>query len=360
MDENFKKFKKKVWFDILIKCIAAGAAAGLFAVVCTLLPCRLYGVNLLWVYYALIALAGVALGGGAAFLFLRTNDKKIAMRLDKELNLQERVQTAYEFGGAQGDILDLQRVNASSALGSVPLKALPFKNIVATILCGAIALLSIPAIPLIATLVPPVFASTEEIPEDEKPRPITDWEWKALDELIEYVRASKKADAAARAGMLTPLNGLRTVLLDGVSQASLTGFVQGAVSDIRNGVSDANGRAGITDEQKALNSEEESYVVNRLYEIFSLQPKQDDPENPDNPKDPEDPEDPDNPDDPWGEQDVNSTPFFDPEKGAIKLGDAIDDYYKEVQKALEDGTISREEWENIMVTYFANLNNKKD
>ena len=29
MDENFLKFKKTVWLHILIKCIAAGAAAGL-------------------------------------------------------------------------------------------------------------------------------------------------------------------------------------------------------------------------------------------------------------------------------------------------------------------------------------------
>lgn len=63
MDENFKKFKKKVWFDILIKCLCAALAAGLIAVNAVLLPCKLYGIKLLWIFYVLIALGGFALGG---------------------------------------------------------------------------------------------------------------------------------------------------------------------------------------------------------------------------------------------------------------------------------------------------------
>ena len=95
MDENFKKFKRRVWLEILIKCIVCGLAAAFIAVNAVLVPCKLFGIKLLWLFYILIALGGFAVGGGIAFVILRTNDKKIAKRLDSELKLEERVQTAY-------------------------------------------------------------------------------------------------------------------------------------------------------------------------------------------------------------------------------------------------------------------------
>lgn len=365
MDENFKnfyKFKKRIWFDILIQCICFGLAAGLSAVIAVLLPCKLYGVKLLWVYYVLIALGGFVLGGGIAFLFLRTNDNKIAKRLDKELKLAERVQTAGVYGNLQGEMLDLQRVDANNALGRFPVKKLHFKNIAATILSAVIAAGCVIAAPVMATCIKPVLASPEtELPPEEPPRQVTDWEWAALDELINYVKASKKADAVAKTGMVLELEGLRTVLMDGVSQSSLSMFVQNTVSNIRNAVKDANER-DITEAQKELNSEEENYVISKLYEIFSLtKPGGDeggDSENPDS-GDKEDPDNPDNPDNPKWEVNVNDVPFYDPEKGYVKLGDIREEYYERVQSAFDEGAISREEWEYIMITYFADLSNKE-
>lgn len=362
MDENFKKFKKKVWFDILIKCLVSGLAAALIAVNAVLLPCKLFGINLFWLYYVLIALGGLVLGGGIAFLVLRTDDKKIAKRLDSELKLDERVQTALSFSGQDGAMLDLQRVNASSELGKLSVRALPFKNIAATVLCGVVALTGVIAAPVIANFVPPVYAAYAPGHEPEEPeRPVTDWEWAALDELINYVKASKKADAVVKTGMVLELEGLRGVLLDGVSSSSLSMFVQNTVSNVRNIVKDANDRDGVTDEQKNLNSEEEKYVINKLYEIFSLQNPGGDggEDNPDDPNGGE--EDPDNPDDPgnsgW-EISENDVPFYDPEKGYVKLSEVREEYYERVQAAFDEGTISREEWEYIMITYFADLNNK--
>ncbi len=161
--------------------------------------------------------------------------------------------------------------------------------------------------------------------------------------------------------MLLELEGLRGVLADGVSQSGLFTFVQNTVSNIRNVVKDANGR-DISEEQKTLNSEEEAYVINKLYEIFSLQ-------KPDGEGDGDDSdpsggeEDPDNPDEPGGdsgwELDVNDVPFYDPDKGYVKVGEIREEYYQRVQAAFEEGTISREEWEYIIVTYFADLSNKE-
>lgn len=362
MDGNFKKFKKKVWFDILIECLCYGLAAALIAVDAVLLPLKLFGINLFWLFYVLIALGGFALGGGIAFLFLRTNDEKIAKRLDSELKLAERVQTSYGYRGQKGEMYELQRSDASAALGAISVSALAFKHIAATVLCGIIAVTGIAGAFVMNKYVPPVYAASAPGQEpEEPPRPVTDWEWAALDELINYVKASKKADIVAKTGMVLELEGLRGVLAEGVSSSSLTMFVQNTVSNIRNVVKDANERE-ISDEQKNLNSEEENYVISKLYEIFSLTKPGgedgDDTENPDT-GDTENPDDPNKPGNSDWEVNVNDIPFYDPDKGYVKLGDIRDEYYERVQAAFDEGTISREEWEYIMITYFADLSNKE-
>ncbi|MDE7453745.1 MAG: hypothetical protein K2N22_04985, partial [Clostridia bacterium] len=146
MDKNFSRFKKRVWLQILIKCIAIGLSAAAFAVNSVLLPCKLCGVNLFWLYYVLIGIGAFLIGGGITFVCLKTDDKKIAKLLDKELGLQERVQTALECQGEIGDIYELQRASASIALGGTT-KALPFKNLVATALCSVVGTTCSVAVP---------------------------------------------------------------------------------------------------------------------------------------------------------------------------------------------------------------------
>lgn len=361
MDENFNKFKKIVWRNIFIKCLCWGFAAGLLAVNAVLLPCKLFGVRLLWVLYILIGLGGFVLGGGIAFLCLRTDDTGIARMLDKELQLDERVQTALYYSGQESEMLDLQRMNMGAELGKATYKGVPFQNTVSLILCAVIAVGGIAAIPIVAVETPPAFAaSAEEGKEPEEPiRPVTDWEWQALDDLIAYVKASQKADSVAKEGMAEALEGLRSVLLNGVSQSSLALFVQNTVNEIRNAVKDANTTA--EEVQRALNSEEEAYVIARLHEIFNL-PSVDFGDgdesngNGDDDKDDEqkDPNNPGNGNSDWEVND-HQIPFFDPEKGYVQIEDVRDEYLERMRAAFEEGTISREEWEEILVSYFAGL-----
>ena len=56
---------------------------------------------------------------------------------------------------------------------------------------------------------------------------------------------------------------------------------------------------------------------------------------------------------------VNGVPFFDPEKGYVPCGEARAAYKEIVDKALQEGTISRKEWELIMETYFADMSDKE-
>lgn len=353
MNESFNRFKRRVWRNVLIKCALASCATAFLAVDAVLLPCLLCSVHLLWVWYVLIALGGLTAGFGIAFLCLRTDDNKIAQLLDSEFALSERVQTAYVYRDAQGDMLQMQRQDADAALCKASVQKLRFGNIALAVILTALLVLSVAALPIIA-----VYAATPEQPVTpvDPPRDVTDWEWQALDELIDYVKASNKATEQAKSGMAQALENLRGVLKNGVSQSSLKEFVQAAVTDVRNAVSLANEQDGISDEQKTLNGEEEQYVIARLYEIFGLQQNGSDPSNPPPEGDKDEPVSPGN-NTGTGELVVSGVPFFDPEAGYVSSGDpeTREKYYETIRQAMLEGTISRSEWEYIVATYFADL-----
>ena len=289
----------------------------------------------------------------------RTNDKKIAVRLDGEFRLNERIQTALLYQNKEGEIIDLQREDTVAALKST--KKLAFCNLALTIVLAALLLVGVCALPVVA-----VYANPDRAPEAQEPvdppRDLTDWEWEALDELIDHVKASEKADPNAKSGMVNELEGLRALLVDGVSESSLQLFVENTASNIRNKVTDANDQSGVSEEQKAGNNEECDYVVNKLYEIFSLQQ----PVDPDPPVDPNPPDPGKDPSEPpntgTGDLEIDGVPFFDPDKGYVSSGDpeVREKYYSEILKAMLEGTISREEWEEIVATYFADLKDKEE
>ena len=367
MNEDFNRFKKRVWRDVFIKCGVAGLAAGFFAVAVVLLALRLSEIHLFWAIYVLIAVGGCALGFGVAFLLLRTDDSKIAKRLDAELGLKERAQTAFYYQNESGDMIEAMCKDAGVVLASIPTKMLPFKNLAVTIALSCVLAGSAGGLPLIMAMTPSAEdrnpAATTPV---EPPRKVTDWEWEALDELIAYVKASKKADSYVKTGATEQLEGLRAILVAGVSQSSLTSFVRNTANEIRNIVTDANDRAASA-EQKELNTEEGNYIVNRLYEIFSLTPESGGGEE----KPPEegngDEKDPNGGGGTGtGKLNIDDTPFFDPEKadkgesGYAKLGEVRDEYYQKAQQALNEGVISKEEWELIVSTYFSDLTAKED
>lgn len=354
MNEQFFKFKKQIKIQTAIKCALAAAAAAVVAVNVVLLSCYLSGVRLFWAWYLLIALGGLCLGGGVAFCLLHTNDKKTAARLDSELRLKERVQTALVYQNQEGDMLDLQRADTVSALSRV--NKIKFRGLALTVALAAVFALGVCTLPIVA-----VYANAESGEQNEQPvdppRPITDWEWQALDELIEYVKSSEKADETTKTGIVRELENLRSMLVVGVSQSSLPIFAQATVTNVRNIVREANEAEDVRDEQKVLNNEEGEYVVMRLYEIFALgQPDENDtpvipPENPDDKKQTS------GNNTGSGALIIDGVPFFDPERGYVSSGEpeVREKYYAVIQNAMLEGTISREEWEAVVAAYFADL-----
>ena len=126
-NEGFARFKKKLLREHRIKSLLFGVAGGLAGAAISIAACRFANPSAM-VYAAPIATAaGLAAAFAAAYFIKKPTDKKIAARLDKELNLQEKVSTRVEFEGKDGLILNKQREDATVKLDEKPVKAVQRK-----------------------------------------------------------------------------------------------------------------------------------------------------------------------------------------------------------------------------------------
>ena len=126
-NEGFARFKKKLLREHRIKSLLFGVAGGLAGAAISIAACRFANPSAM-VYAAPIATAaGLAAAFAAAYFIKKPTDKKIAARLDKDLNLQEKVSTRVEFEGKDGLILNKQREDATVKLGEKPVKAVQRK-----------------------------------------------------------------------------------------------------------------------------------------------------------------------------------------------------------------------------------------
>lgn len=332
----------------MIKCASVGASAGLASVGALLLAAKLAGFEPL---LCLLGLLAVPIGGAVCFALTHESARRLSRRMDDDLELEERVQTMLEFDGAGGAMIELQRRDTEKRLSDIPVGRLKFRRAWLFIL---LPVLSVSL--LVGAVICPEAAEPEEPPmPEEPPRDITEWEWQALDELIEYVRASDADGDIMKPETLASLEGLRSLLLRGVSESSLSVFVSSVATDINNIATRAN-EADISEQQKLKNTALAEYTVSKLYEIFGLsKPVVDDGDGEE-----------DDGGDGSGNGEQNSDGFggismaakdelFDPEKGYVPYGEVIDERQADIEQAMRDGVLSDEEWETVMETYFGHL-----
>ncbi len=127
MNEGFKKFKKKIFLEALIKSIVIGISIGIILFTVPYLYILIKEIDFSILYLLLMALVGMIISFGLSYLILKQNDKKIAKRLDKELNLNEKVQTMVEYMNEDSPIVNIQRENTQEILNQTSLKKLTTK-----------------------------------------------------------------------------------------------------------------------------------------------------------------------------------------------------------------------------------------
>lgn len=231
MGEGFRKFKRKILFNTLIRSILYGVSFGLGAVSVVMIINKLVPLGMKWIFYMPISFGAAAVCGAISFLILRQNDKKISRRIDRELDFSEKVQTMLEFSGEQGDIIELQRQDTEQKLIETVPRGFGTKRLW---IC-AITLVMSAALLAVGILTP---AKQPEPPYDPD-YDMSDWQIVSLKNLIQYVQNSKMADRA-KDDTVKELEELLTSLSDASKESRKKTLVVGAITDIRTVVDDNN------------------------------------------------------------------------------------------------------------------------
>lgn len=127
MNENFNKFKKRLLLEHTLRTTLFALAIGLTAAGLVVGITALCSAMIHWAIYMGIGLAAFAISFVLLFVFTKPDDKKVAARVDEDLELQEKVATMVEYKDQSGLLIDKQRDDADYRLEDKPAKAVPLK-----------------------------------------------------------------------------------------------------------------------------------------------------------------------------------------------------------------------------------------
>lgn len=127
MENNFINFKKKFFLESILKSVGFALSLGLITISLPLLYIKIKGLEFNTLYLILIGLGVSLITFGILFLILRPTNKKVAKRLDKELDLKQKVQTMIEFEKEDTFMANLQRENTMDILSKFSLKSITMK-----------------------------------------------------------------------------------------------------------------------------------------------------------------------------------------------------------------------------------------
>ena len=190
MNESFNKFKKKILLEAIIKSVGIAVAVGLlcFTVPYLIVEIKKINVNEFFVLQLIFISYGVInVLFGLLFLILFPRKLKVAKRIDKQLDLKQKVQTMVEYENVDNPMTNYQREDTLKILSNISLKKFAMKFSVFFFVLVSIALaLGVTTI---------VVASIEDTPDGppiiEQPSyDLDNWTVRALLDLIEVVETS--------------------------------------------------------------------------------------------------------------------------------------------------------------------------
>lgn len=127
MNENFNKFKKRLLLEHTLRTTLFALAIGLTTAGLVVGITALCSAMIHWAIYLGIGLAAFVLSFVLLFVFTKPDDKKVAARVDEDLELQEKVATMVEYKDQNGLLIDRQRDDADYRLEEKSAKAVPLK-----------------------------------------------------------------------------------------------------------------------------------------------------------------------------------------------------------------------------------------
>lgn len=250
MGENFKKLKRRYIYSAIIKSVVCGVAFGLFAMGAVMLALKLSAREAQTYLYVLTAVGGAILCGGVCFAFFKPSDKSVARSLDERYALGERAQTALQYSGKDGVIVEIQRADAETRLSALPspsgaaaakLWFLQAWKFILVLLIGAGLLIAAFITPAKASVYDPKFS-------------VSEYQVIAVRELIDDVSDSDLAESVKQPAV-ERLQKLLDDLYAAETQSAMVRAVSGAIEDVKEGISSplsyravstALGTAGLT------------------------------------------------------------------------------------------------------------------
>ena len=237
--KSYIKFKKKIVLEVLIKTLAISLSLGLISFSVPFLYYKTKGIEYNLLYLILISIGVCLVTFGLLFLILKPNDVKVAKRLDKELKLNEKVQTMIEYKDKDELMISVQREDTLNILSKTSIKNISMKF---GILFFIIIILSMSL--TVTSLVIPGYEEPEHVHEFidgvcscgkfEEVEPdynLDNWTVKAILELIEEVKKSSMNDELKQK-YISKLNGLITDLETITSEKDVKALVESTIKYI--------------------------------------------------------------------------------------------------------------------------------
>ena len=187
---EFNNFKKKIMIEFLIKCLIISFSL-FFIIFSTLFILSKREVISLQIWLDFI----IGLGSGLVlflvlYFIFKPNDKKIAIRLDNELDLNEKVQTMIEYKDKDELIVNIQREDTLNKLKEITTKKLRFKiHYIIYILFGLSCVLLTTSL-----IIPKVIHPIIEPEDPDKDYTLSEWQILQIEKLVKYVNDSKMND----------------------------------------------------------------------------------------------------------------------------------------------------------------------
>ena len=274
MGNEYARFKKQFLIDAVVKSLLVFLSTSLLIIAAFLIVIGKAGLDFEIAYAILIGVAfGLLLGFGSFFAF-HLNEKRLAVRLDKIFNLNEKVQTMYAFRDDGGDVTALQRADTQAILHECTLKTSHFVRgwivfIVATVL--AIALFVYGIVAVVGAEESSDGGGGQNSPVEPEPDPGEPFEPTqhhrlALLELIEYVKTSQLQEEA-KADVVSELELLVDKLDTFGTDAAMKSYVIAVISRVRTIVNAVNSTYALN---LALGDSTNSYVSKLNGALFSL------------------------------------------------------------------------------------------
>lgn len=232
MKESFNKFKKKILFEALIKSSLIGFAVALMTYAIPKLIIHFGKINVHHSFDLILLLivnAVFVIVFGLLFLIMFPKDVKVAKRLDKELILNQKVQTMIEFEKEESEISKLQREDTLNILSNISIKKFGMKfGVFFFVLIGFACAVGVTCIAVEAFEKPPVV----EPGPDEPPYDLDNWTVRALLDLIEVVEKSsieQELKDPVVANLRELLDSLETVTVESEMKKLVTDVINDAL-----------------------------------------------------------------------------------------------------------------------------------